>query len=41
MIDVSFQEARALDEHFFYNNPILEFKLPDGTVGTIGSTPRK
>ena len=22
-----------MDEHFFYNNPILEFKLADGTTG--------
>ncbi|XP_023349455.1 protein spaetzle 4 isoform X3 [Eurytemora carolleeae] len=34
------KEARNLEDHFFYNNPILEFKLPDGTVGSVNS-PRK
>jgi len=37
----SSKEARNMDEHFFYNNPIVEFKLPDGTVGSIVKTPRK
>ena len=29
------------DQHFFYSNkPIMEFKLPDGTHGTVRQTPR-
>lgn len=37
----SVKEGRAMDEHFFYNNPILEFKLADGTTGSVVETPRK
>lgn len=37
----SSKEARTLDDHFFYNNPIVEFKLPDGTTGSVVHTPRK
>lgn len=37
----SHKESRQLDDHFFYSQPIVEFKLPDGTVGTIQQTPRK
>jgi hypothetical protein len=29
------KEARQLDDHFFYNQPIIEFRLPDGTTGKI------
>jgi len=29
------KEARQLDDHFFYNQPIVEFRLPDGTTGKI------
>jgi hypothetical protein len=29
------KEARQLEEHFFYNQPIVEFRLPDGTTGKI------
>jgi hypothetical protein len=36
----SAKDGRQLDDHFFYNNPIYEFKLPDGTTGTV-DTPRK
>jgi len=35
------KEARQLDDHFFYNQPIVEFNLPDGSVGTVQQTPRK
>merc|ERR1719278_102559 len=35
------KQARLLDDHFFYNQPIVEFKLTDGTVGTLEQTPRK
>ena len=35
------KEARLLDENFFYNQPIMDFALPDGTVGTLKQTPRK
>lgn len=37
----SHKQARLLDDHFFYNQPILEFKLTDGTMGTLQQTPRK
>lgn len=37
----SHKQARLLDEHFFYNQPIVDFKLPDGTIGTLEQTPRK
>jgi hypothetical protein len=36
----SSKDGRQLDDHFFYNNPILEFKLPDGTTGSV-DTPRR
>jgi len=35
------KDGRQLDEHFFYNNPIVEFKLPDGTTGTVATAPRR
>jgi len=35
------KQARLLDDHFFYNQPIVEFKLTDGTMGTLEQTPRK
>jgi len=35
------KQARLLDDHFFYNQPIVDFKLPDGTIGTLEQTPRK
>jgi len=35
------KEARAMDDHFFYNNPIVEFKLADGTSGSVVESPRK
>jgi len=37
----SHKQARLLDDHFFYNQPIVDFKLPDGTIGTLEQTPRK
>jgi len=37
----SHKQARLLDDHFFYNQPIVEFKLTDGTMGTLEQTPRK
>ena len=37
-----YKQARHLDpDHFFYNQPILEFALTDGTVGTVQQAPRK
>jgi len=35
------KQGRGLDENFFYNQPIMDFALPDGTVGTLKQTPRK
>lgn len=35
------KQGRQLDENIFYSAPIVEFKLPDGTTGTIEQTPRK
>jgi len=35
------KESRQLDDHFFYNQPIIEFNLPDGSMGTVQQTPRK
>ena len=37
----SHKESRQLDDHFFYNQPIVEFNLPDGSTGTVQQTPRK
>jgi len=37
----SHKQARLLDDHFFYNQPIVDFKLSDGTMGTLEQTPRK
>lgn len=37
----SHKQGRLLDQHFFYNQPIVDFKLPDGTIGTLEQTPRK
>merc|ERR1711962_685197 len=34
------KEGRGLDtHHFFYNQPIMDFVLPDGSVGTLQQTP--
>jgi hypothetical protein len=34
--------GRGLEtDHFFYNQPIMDFALSDGTVGTLQQTPRK
>jgi len=36
------KQGRGLEtENFFYNQPIMDFALPDGTVGTLKQTPRK
>jgi len=35
------KEARLLDENFFYNQPIVDFKLSDGTMGSVEQVPRK
>ena len=35
------KQARLLDDHFFYNQPIVDFKLSDGTMGSLEQTPRK
>lgn len=36
------KQGRGLDaDNFFYNQPIMDFALPDGTVGTLKQTPRK
>jgi len=35
------KQSRLLDDHFFYNQPILDFKLSDGTRGSLEQTPRK
>merc|ERR1719507_2002113 len=36
------KQGRGLEtENFFYNQPIIDFALPDGTVGTLKQTPRK
>ena len=36
------KQGRGLEpDNFFYNQPIMDFALPDGTVGTLKQTPRK
>ena len=35
------KEARLLDENFFYNQPIVDFKLSDGTMGSVEQVPRR
>ena len=36
------KQGRGLDaDNFFYNQPIMDFALPDGTVGSLQQTPRK
>ena len=36
------KQGRGLEnDHFFYNQPIMDFALPDGTVGSLKQTPRK
>ena len=35
------KQARLLDENFFYNQPIVDFKLSDGTMGSVEQVPRK
>ena len=35
------KQARLLDDNFFYNQPIVDFKLSDGTMGSVEQVPRK
>jgi len=35
------KKARFLDDTFFYNQPIVDFKLSDGTMGSVEQVPRK
>ena len=35
------KEARLLDDNFFYNQPIVDFKLSDGTMGSVEQVPRR
>merc|ERR1712038_1872068 len=35
------KQGRFLDESFFYNQPIVDFKLSDGTMGSVEQVPRK
>ena len=36
------KQGRGLEtDHFFYNQPIMDFALSDGTVGSLKQTPRK
>ena len=37
------KQGRGLEQpdNFFYNQPIMDFALPDGTVGSLQQTPRK
>lgn len=36
------KQGRGLEnDRFFYNQPIMDFALPDGTVGSLKQTPRK
>ena len=35
------KQGRYLDESFFYNQPIVDFALSDGTMGTVEQVPRR
>ena len=35
------KQARYLDDDFFFNQPIVGFKLSDGTTGSVEQVPRK
>ena len=35
------KHGRYLDESFFYNQPIVDFALSDGTMGSVEQVPRK
>jgi len=35
------KQGRFMDESFFYNQPIVDFKLSDGTMGSVEQVPRK
>jgi hypothetical protein len=35
------EEEERMDEHFFYGNlPVLDYKLSDGTKGSVDQIPR-
>ena len=35
------KQGRYLDESFFYNQPIVDFALSDGTMGSVEQVPRR
>ena len=35
------KQGRYLDERFFYNQPIVDFALSDGTMGSVEQVPRR
>lgn len=35
------KQERFLDESFLYNQPIVDFALSDGTIGSVEQVPRR
>jgi len=39
--ELSRNERKMEDDHFFYSAPVMEFNLANGQTGSVGQTPRK
>ena len=35
------KQARYMNDNFYFNQPILDFKLADGSMGSVEQVPRK